>query len=189
MSENFTASNGIQIEYDHNYYGKGRARMATLDSEGENMLTGHDRMGTEEVQALREFFQHERDEELGRWRSQEDPLFVAYRKGPHARIVNEASGESEGYIRRNAGTFGPNPFSAVAEEYWDAHPESKPWHDAKPGEVWELTYHSPSHREATKRVMTCVDDGGNISFFNEVRLHTVQFTGIESARRIWPEDE
>lgn len=65
--------------------------------------------------------------------------------------------------------------------------EPKPWHSAKPGEVWRLTYRTPSAKEISNPVMTCVMDGPNVSFFNEWRLHTVHYSGIESAERIWPE--
>lgn len=151
----------------------------------EEYLDGH---VSEFVENLRRFFLHERDQELGRWRWHEHPDYVIYETEDAwsltkalRRLVNERDGSSS--LHRRGDVELPAPVAA----YFEAHPEPKPWHDAKPGEVWELTYRSPSQRETSNRVMTCVDDGGNISFFNEYRLHTVNYTGIESARRIWPE--
>lgn len=146
-----------------------------------------------EIDALAEFFQHKHDEEFGRWRWPENPGYVVYRKpeyddedGRAALVLDERSGE--GFLRwervLDSGVFGQ-----AARAYFEAHPEPepKPWHDAKPGEVWEITYKSPHGNDVSNRVMTCVNDGGNISFFNDYRLHTIYYTNIESARRIWPE--
>lgn len=90
--------------------------------------------------SLREYFRAEEDERLGRWRWPENPDCVVYPRaergsGGRRRVVaiNEVSGFHygvcvEGYTDEPA---------AVA--YFAAHPEPKPWHDAKPWEAWVLT--------------------------------------------------
>lgn len=97
------------------------------------------------TKALREFFLAERDEELGRWRWPESPEYVVYPKQasevesePGVRVVNEASGRSKD-ISRDVVGFCPTVTTRAgeaAQAYFAAHPVSKPWHDAKPGEVW-----------------------------------------------------
>lgn len=150
-------------------------------------------------EARKEFYQQLRDKELGRWRDPEAPNFVVYPASAvgdngenyhehYCLVIDEEDGVSYLYGSDLSQCAG-EPHKESARRYFAAHPEPKPWHDAKPGEVWEITYRSPRGSEISNRVMTCVDDGGNISFFNEYRLHTVNYTGIESARRIWPENE
>lgn len=187
MSDVFRASNGIDI--------------AVVDTDPETdavLLVDDGLLGTQltavQVEALREFLQRERDHLLGRWRWPDDPRFVVYQvdtpigTGRIVRVVDESTGEGE-YLNEksfDSQHFGIH-FQPAVRAYFEAHPEPKPWHDAKPGEVWEITYRSPCGSEISNRVMTCVDDGGNISFFNDYRLHTIYYTGIKSARRIWPE--
>lgn len=181
MSKKFTASNGVEVWLN-------RAGVVCAE-----VLKGDDRVWTE---AVREFFLHERDQELGRWRDPQEPDWVAYAGAEGAEegliVARESTGESHRYFRADDDLekqehSWESPFARTARRFYRSHPVPKPWHDAEPGEVWELTYRSPSQREVANRVMTCVDDGGNISFFNQYRLHTVHYTGIESARRIWPE--
>lgn len=183
MSETFKASNGEEL----NVAPTGHLIIPPV-------TTG---LGERTQQALREFFQHERDKELGRWRWPENPDYVVY-KAPagervpdarHVTVSNESNGEAAWLFEVGSGgvSGGDSWARDAARAYFAAHPEPKPWHDAKPGEVWVVTYRSPSARETANNVMTCVNDGGHISFFNDYRLHTVHYTGIESARRIWPE--
>lgn len=127
----FTASNGIRV---------------TLTDDEHLILTDvtgayPDTIGLEEdVEALREFFRAEEDERLGRWRWPENPELVVYLdENGSITVFNEQTGRSNGLISREEATRFPNaPWAAVATAYFDAHPEPKPWHDAKPGEIWEL---------------------------------------------------
>ena len=80
----------------------------------------------------------------------------------------------------------------VAREYFDAHPEPKPWHDAKPGEVWVLRIHTgPTFDHAPAVVSSSAN--GNAIFTaatydaggtEEIALTAPQIT---YATRIWPE--
>lgn len=197
--EKFMASNGGEVEvFEH-------GRMSVSDNSREQLNEHSVRIGRtayldpEMISTLREFFLHERDQELGRWRWPENPDYVVYPvidpahemafgRDLSVMVFHEPTGVLKGYCRDEDQGGNSREYPNAARAYFAAHPEPKPWHDAKPGEVWVLTYRSPSARETSNNVMTCVDDGGNISFFNDYRLHTVRYTGIESARRIWPEE-
>lgn len=104
------------------------------------------------TQALREFFQHERDEELGRWRWLENPDYVVYPlPSPDGRVhivevFSERFGQSvqypRDYFRSTICSRNSSPEALAASDYFAAHPEPKPWHDAKPGESWVLRFES-----------------------------------------------
>lgn len=90
-----------------------------------------------------EYFQAKRDAELGRWRWPDDPRFVVYpgyspgEEERFVRVVEENTGVSTlVYESQRDGVRGHN----VATAYFEAHPESKPWHDAKAGEFWQITH-------------------------------------------------
>lgn len=192
MSETiFTATNGLQVKIWQDQPFKGRSRMETRDEVGENMLDGHDFMGNEEIEALREFFQLDRDEELGRWRWPEHPEFVVYPKEPSVtepepgvRVVNEMSGRSKDIIAAVVG-YCPSVTSMngeAAKAYFAAHPEPKPWHDAKEGEVWIVT---PSH-----------SDGLSVEYPTIFQAERFRDHGgswdaedLIDARRIWPTED
>ena len=92
--------------------------------------------------ALRAFFQAERDDALGRWRDTENPDMVAYRTpedddedGRCVLVLDENTGHNHWKWERIA-TSGPGL------RYFDAHADvdpHEPWHDAKAGEYWLVT--------------------------------------------------
>ena len=96
----------------------------------------------ETTEALRAFFQAERDEQLGRWRDTENPDMVAYRTPEDddeedrcIRLLNELSGASWLDWEHTAS-------SGPARRYFAAHADvdpHEPWHDAKAGEYWLVT--------------------------------------------------
>lgn len=91
------------------------------------------------VQSLREFFQDERDKELGRWRSPENPSYVVYElTRDRVRVVDEVTGLVND-INRDTNPTRSDHSPEVAKAYFDAHPVKKPWHDAKPGDTWVIT--------------------------------------------------
>lgn len=179
MSDTFTASNGVEIE---------------IAPEGHLLMPpAAIGLGTESQQALREFFQHERDKELGRWRWPENSDYVVYPSElyltPHdadlVTVFNERTGQSAHCRREDDGNSGH--FSLAARTYFAAHPEPKPeWHDAKPGEVWLLNY------DGDDVPAIAVADEGSPSFqFGDSagdpsRVGT-EHPDIVDARRIWPE--
>ncbi len=178
MSE-FTASNGIIVDHvraDNEW---------TVDPVA---LRGpYVRLTEQQMDALREFFVKENDDRLGRWRDPEDSVFVVYSGGAWdgvfspIRVVAETNGASWLLDREDHEPNVPARVLAVARRFFAAHPEPKPaWHDAKPGEVWVLTFHVDA-LEAAAYV------AGDITF--RAADHGVPFDDprIASGRRIWPE--
>ena len=138
----------------------------------------------ETTEALRAFFQAERDIELGRWRDPDNPDYVAYRSpkyddddGRCILLLDETTGVAYHVWERLA-------YSGPARRYFAAHPESepepKPWEEAKVGGIWEigLLELGPS---------ACLVTEGDFVEISK-RFEVAIGSGlIESGRRIWPE--
>lgn len=132
----FTASNGWLVQRDRH----GWAQVTGITRTTE--------LSTPEVEALREFFLHERDTELGRWRWPENPDYVVYPNlNDVVRVLREGNAGGPygpGVIRITRAESlewdeeGARNFYAAARAYFEAHPAPPPWRDAKPGEVWVL---------------------------------------------------
>lgn len=136
-----------------------------------------------ESTALREFFQHERDEELGRWRWPERPHYVAYARGADSvRIIDERTGRAQEFDRNGESTW---VMEDAANAYFKAHPERKPWEDAKPGDVWVIEVEGTE----SYAVHVVAEFFGAVSFQTptgrKVNMNNSAFTGF---RKIWPED-
>lgn len=135
--------------------------------------------------ALAEFFQHERDEELGRWRWPENPDYVVYARATGLLALNEQTGNSKFHdirVNRITGRKGGSVLDQALTAYFEAHHEPKPWHDAKPGEVWALSVEGEE--------IACIVTPSGPDF--EPVAHPVWATvargsdRITSGRRIWP---
>lgn len=138
------------------------------------------------MQALREFFQHERDQELGRWRSAIDPGWTAVENGRYVQFRHD-DGKRAFSLERNAPDFsGWSPaLREIGHEWFAAHPEPKPWHDAKPGEVWVLTTDTEGEDHAW---MVDPDyGGGRFVFIGGLSNVPLDHPDISAGRRIWPE--
>lgn len=64
----------------------------------------------------------------------------------------------------------------------DAHSKGKPWHDAKPGELWDV--------DGKPRAVMARLFGQPPTFadpFAQLSGYPVTSTNIHTARRIWPE--
>lgn len=132
-------------------------------------------------QALREFFQHERDDALGRWRWPERPHYVAYARGADSvRIIDERTGRAQEFDRYGESTW---VMEDAANAYFEAHPERKPWEDAAPGEAWEITYTALASPQVTKIAIRTDRNTWKTDVLEMEFNHA-----ITSARRIWPED-
>lgn len=105
-TDTFTASNGIRIPRDER-------GLPTLS------IGNHT-----ETQALREFFQHERDEELGRVRWPENPDIVVYSEDFEGvvRVVNEVGGSAQKYRRDQAIHHLRSPLAEAAKWWFDQNP-------------------------------------------------------------------
>ena len=136
----------------------------------------------ETTEALRAFFQAERDDALGRWRDTENPNVVVYpclnQDDGYGRVVwvlDEAEMVS--------GTVLDDRHShSSASRYFAAHPqpEPRPWEEAKPGEIWEigLLELGPS---------ACLVTEGDFVEISKRFEVAIGSSLIESGRRIWPE--
>lgn len=129
MSETFTASNGTALTITD----EGRVVIPAI-------ITG---LGEVTQQALRELFQSERDKEIGRWRFAENPDVVVYPRNENkVTVLCEKSGATYHWRRGDAVDLGSRSANgrAAAMAYFEAHPLPKPWHSAKPGEMWVLDW-------------------------------------------------
>ncbi|MEW1705984.1 hypothetical protein AB0230_01975 [Microbacterium sp. NPDC089190] len=180
MSE-FTASNGMIVSRDSD----GDLRL--LSQYRRNTLDQAPFLDGDDIDALREFFQAENDARLGRWRWPENPGYVVYPRLNHVAVVHEESGNALQATRDQADIN--TGLCRAARAYFDAHPEPKPWHDAKPGEVWELTVEG-----ATRTYASIASEGQNdvyVRFFPTHEVHAVtvgtKAPVISAGRRIFPE--
>jgi len=184
----FTASNGLYVENGQTYLPDGTRATADLSSVRAVLLIEY---GAHKAQA-------ERDAELGRWRSVEHPDWVVYplEREDHVDLLNERNLHRL-TIPRSAFYHieEEDEAYAVKAEYWAAHPvpEPKPWEQAQPGEVWELTTESRVDEYATilgKSMDLMTFD--NVVYFmptSEVRLPKLGLTAtiITAGVRKYPE--
>lgn len=130
MSETFKASNGVPVRRTNT----GTLSFARTSSLDLGTLTG---ISISQEEALREFFQHERDQELGRWRWPENPDMVvqADKGGERAWVVNERHQHITGCVWRvdvDCSTA-HSQVVAAARAYFAAHPVPKPWMEVPEG--------------------------------------------------------
>lgn len=167
----YTASNGIVI----------RRRADGVLALGDGFLfnAGHEA-------AWREFFQHERDEELGRWRSANNKGFAVYPVSTdRVRVLRESDGISFTWNRKDAAkTMADDEHGGAVEAahaYFEAHPERKPWEDAEEGQVWIVT---PS------KALTLGEEVEYPAIFQAGRFRdhggSWDARDLKKARRIWP---
>jgi len=177
MSE-FRASNGIRVWIDER--GNIRTTLNRFPSLREDFAA--------RTQALREFFQHERDEQLGRWRWPEHPEYVVWPVAPGSPavlVLNEGAGPTI-TCRRDEWLPSGQGHLGAARAYFDAHPEPKPWHNAKPGEVWVVTTDKMIHGCAVVRGRG--EKYNNLVMFKSEGIHIgVHDPRIVTASRIWPD--
>lgn len=182
MTKEFEDSNGMRIRLGANGY---LERMNPSGTGEWNEIGGLSPNASLTYSALREFFRHERDEELGRWRWPENPGYVVYPDGTSRRVVRESTGQTMqvSLHDRKAMTTYLDSYVGAAKAYDAAHEPPKPWHDAKPGEVWVVTPQGAKDAEA----MTVIEKHG-LMFSNPVDETYLSISGyITAARRIFPE--
>lgn len=133
-------------------------------------------------EARKEFYQHLRDKELGRWRDPEAPNFVVYEytqdNTTRIRVVDENAGWAELYFRYRTDS---TDYGDTAARYFAAHPEPKPWRFPEKGEVWVIT-----HNEVTSAYLY-----GEGSLFRNDHMPALLPTdaNITDGYRIWPGNE
>ena len=139
----------------------------------------------ETTEALRAFFQAERDKELGRWRDPENPNVVVYPVPDQGDGYGRAVWVLDEAEMVSMTVLDDMHSHSSASRYFDAHPlpepEPKPWENAKEGDYWVLTI------------------GGETSLWYQGRRGLFWMEGKRSSktalkdatagRRIWPEGE
>ena len=144
---------------------------------------------TADFKTLREYFQAERDEELGRWRDPEIPDMVVY---PHddvtITVLDEVDGKRFWWTRGDELDAHQERFPGfdTARAYFAAHPEPKPWDAARPDEVWVLTINNDR-----EEVFRCGEHGlYQLKTGNPLgRLLSCSHNKITAGRRVWPEGD
>lgn len=170
MSEKFVASNGWELRSNGAIYSTDKTSLPLI--------------GRGATEALRNLFLHERDTELGRWRWPDDPRYLVFplKDDDEVRVLDENSGQS---VAIRMSSFRPGlthtHFVGAALAYFDTHPDPKPWHDAKPGEVWVF-----ENSKTAEEVAYNVAVGPTFHRGRNVEFHP-DGAPIKSARRIFPE--
>jgi hypothetical protein len=163
MNETFTASNGVEVVTANGH----------LQCDGWVAA-----VGSPAYEALTEFFLHQ----AGLWVDPVTGSLVIRRKN-----ADDSDGRAIAVIMNGVMHFvwdhcdNRADLQEIKERYFEAHPERKPWHDAKPGEVWAFTL-----RDAKNEIVAMIDPtipGGS------ARTDYLHSPDIISGRRIWPESK
>lgn len=186
MTDIFTATNGTRI----------RSRGFPHPIEVDDSTFGwqplkHYVGGSMMDNAMAEWYQHRRDVELGRWRDEHDPDMVVYPDVPYVTgipriaVLDERKPDqvhtfSEGSARAREGSR-----AEVARRYFAAHPEPKPWHDAKANEAWVITTSEGEQQAA----YTIGERNGGVHFETPSFVFELDDPQIVHAVRLWPEGD
>ena len=143
-----------------------------------------------QYEAARAFFQAERDDALGRWRDPENLDYVVYldETSPNwVLVLDESTGGTDAVFKQPPKPIEDDVFIRVADGYFAAHPEPKPWEDAQPGEFWILTV---DEKTDPYKIWT---DTQRVRRFERVeRPYTticLNDPRITAGHRVWPEGE
>ena len=180
----FTASNGVRVRLQDR-----DLDVSPPNASGSGHLGWMGLAGGYIIDALREFFRAEEDERLGRWRFPEKDYMVVYADESELHVVDERDGAAVTFSRECRRKGAPlDRFHAAAAGWLDAHPDPKPWHEAKPGEVWVLEV-----EDETPGVPWLVKQTSSHSYFARLEAppsaltYGVRCAQITAGRRIWPE--
>ena len=136
----------------------------------------------ETTEALRAFFQAERDETLGRWRDPENPGIVCYPVAGDLDavwVMREGDGSRYHATRTRWEHLVPHYVAEAARRYFQAHFEPKPWEKARPGEVWVLTIEGGVEAWRLNEYGKWTNISATVLLANPP---------ITAGRRIWPEE-
>lgn len=177
----FTASNGVTVSSETQIL-TGYRRIIFTAAGGVDTFD----LSGPYAKALVEALDHERDEELGRWRWPEnrnyvvkhDPLGVRI-----AHILHEPSFATRvvrpSDVSVGIGSKRDKEFFAAARSYFENHPEPQPWHRAKPEEVWLMG-------SGLHEFVAIVGTDGRFRFADGTDMATTE--EFVTGRRIWPEE-
>lgn len=138
--------------------------------------------------AAEEYYLAKRDAEIGRWRWPENPDYVVYQQAGEqgVRVIHEPSGYVRDYLARRAAERLPNAIPAqAAVAYFKAHPERKPWHAAKYGEVWQVE-HTGGQVDLCR--VNAWEKFEQVSGTGVLVSMPITRESITAAVRVWPED-
>jgi hypothetical protein len=188
----FTASNGVIVREHPGAIGVRRS-VEDRDPVPVPGFTRPERVQTyfdpRQWDAVAEAVRAEEDARLGWWRYPADPDFVVLepRDGQPVRVLRLSTGRSLDYFRSEPRVAHPSAFASTAYAYFDTHPEPKPWHDAKPGEVWLLDADTFSGLHFVAESLGFVGGIGFMSIPGGNRGPGLTARVIKTARRIYPE--
>jgi len=139
-----------------------------------------------------EFFQHRRDLERGWWRWPENPTCVVKEgertdlvRGRTVYVFDEESFDRFHFNERVREADESTTIAhRAARAYFEAHPERKPWHDAKPNEAWVLVVDGEEYPWA----VGTGPDVGRFVYLGGLSNIPIDHPSITAGRRIWPED-
>ncbi|GAA1578961.1 hypothetical protein [Leucobacter aridicollis] len=178
MSDTFTASNGVRVTRRGESVKLSCERMA-------NRLATFDDLNRQDMEALREFFQHERDKELGRWRDPERPDIVVYLCDAErcVRVLDELTGVSQLYVEGQMSEY-RGDMADAARTYFAAHPEPRSWHDARDGQLWLIRFDDFPDTDVSALVK-----GGRFVYNDHCHegTATLKDSSIVGGTQIWPE--
>lgn len=176
--EKFTASNGltVSVEPDDDMFIGGVPGVSSKVG-----LVGL------VTKALREFFVHERDQELGRWRWPDDTRYVVYSTADpdEFRVTDEHTGNRVLIRRSNLSPEGSDKhFGGAARAYFAAHPEPKPWHGAVDGQLWLIRFDDFPNTKVAALVKS-----GRFVYNDHCHEGVAELNDptIVGAKRVWPE--
>lgn len=183
MSPNiFKASNGIVVRVDGFKVFTGRDGLiatACMDFQIHSAID----------EAFSEWYQHRRDEELGRWRDPDRPNEVVYLEEDGCiTVLDEVDGGRSWWTRGDALDASHSSYFGFesARAYYAAHPEPepRPWEEAQTGEVWLLT------TDGVDEPWTVLH-AGYLLFWSPTKAGPRNMglpdPRITAGRRIWPE--
>lgn len=147
MTEKFVASNGVIVDQVPTTIGN---RFVVQDvnpaqREGSRILSRSNWLDPRDADALREFFQHERDLELGRWRWPENAAIVAWESRrsneKEVTVLDEGTGYVGYFSRGHVAdvVLNEGALRRAARAYFAAHPEPKPL-PSEPHTAWVDKY-------------------------------------------------
>lgn len=187
MTEKFTASNGVDVESGK--FGKTHLYRTDLVDGRLSRLKEWDFLDVDDMEALEEYFLAKRDKELGRWRWPENPNWLVYwnEEDSNEVIVFDESDPAEGGVRITRGEDRDWPhFQPAAQAYFAAHPEPRPWLDAKPGEVWIFEWTLGSKQPAL-----ILNNGKFVLRDNDYsgKEYSLEEPAVKAGHRIYPGGE
>jgi hypothetical protein len=183
----FTASNGVQVQVFSN--GRGNVGPVELKNRGHKASTTA-YFEPEAIVALREFFRHEADKELGRWRDPANPTLTVYPtpgfEDDEITILDEVDAEAYTITRAASARHSAGWWRATAHAYFESHPEPEPWEDAKDGHLWLIRFDDFPNTDVSALVK-----GGRFIYNDHCHEGVAELTDptIVAGRRIWPESD